>query len=96
MKGPRKLRPYAPQLQAPRFRRMTTVLTIAGMRSVHCARAVYTALGSVEGVTAADVVVGRATVEHDPRATPEAMRAAVALVGYEVTGAERTRALPTL
>ena len=75
---------------------MTTVLTIAGMRSVHCARAVYTALGAVEGVTAAEVVVGRATVEHDARATPEAMREAVALVGYEVTGAERSRTLPTL
>ena len=75
---------------------MTTVLTIAGMRSVHCARAVYTALGSVEGVTAADVVVGRASVEHDARATPAAMREAVGMVGYEVTAVERTRALPTL
>jgi copper chaperone CopZ len=75
---------------------MTTILTIAGMRSVHCARAVYTALGAVEGVASAAVVVGRATVEHDARATPEAMRAAVALVGYEVTRAERTRTLPTV
>ena len=75
---------------------MTTILTIAGMRSVHCARAVYTALGAVEGVTAAEVVVGRATVEHDARTTPEALREAVALVGYEVTGAERTRRLRTL
>ena len=75
---------------------MTTLLTIAGMRSVHCTRAVYTALGSVEGVTAADVSMGRAVVEHDARATAEAMREAVALVGYEVTGAERTRVLPTL
>ena len=75
---------------------MTTILTIAGMRSVHCARAVYTALGSVEGVHAADVVVGRAVVEHDARATPEAMRDAVAIVGYEVVGTERTRRLPTV
>ena len=75
---------------------MTTLLTIAGMRSVHCTRAVYTALGSVEGVTAADVSMGRAVVEHDARATAETMREAVALVGYEVTGAERTRVLPTL
>ena len=75
---------------------MTTILTIAGMRSVHCARAVYTALGMVDGVSAADVVVGRAVVEHDARATPEAMHEAVAMVGYEVVGAERTRTLPTI
>lgn len=75
---------------------MTTVLTIAGMRSVHCARAVYTALGGVEGVERADVVVGRATVEHDARATEAAMRDAVASVGYDVTAAERSRSLPTL
>jgi len=75
---------------------MTTILTIAGMRSVHCARAVYTALGTVEGVAAAEVVVGRAIVEHDARATPEAMREAVTMVGYAVTKAERTRGLPTI
>ena len=75
---------------------MTTVLTIAGMRSVHCTRAVYTALGGVPGVHTADVTMGRAVVEHDAQATPEAMRAAVALVGYAVTGAERSRVLPTL
>jgi copper chaperone CopZ len=75
---------------------MTTVLTIAGMRSVHCTRAVYTALGGVPGVRTADVTMGRATVEHDAAATPEAMREAVALVGYEVTAAERSRVLPTL
>ena len=75
---------------------MTTILTITGMRSVHCTRAVYTALGSVAGVTAAEVTMGRAVVEHDAHATPEAMGAAVGLVGYVVVGAERWRGLPTL
>lgn len=75
---------------------MTTVITIAGMRSVHCTRAVYTALGGVPGVRTADVTLGRAVVEHDAQATPNAMREAVALVGYEVTAAERSRTLPTL
>ena len=79
-----------------RFPPMTTILTISGMRSVHCTRAVYTALGGVEGVERADVALGRATVEHDARATVDAMRAAVAMVGYEVTAAERSRGLPTL
>ena len=72
------------------------MLTIDGMRSVHCTRAVYTALGGVEGVTTADVSLGRAVVEHDARATAEAMRESVAQVGYVVVGAERSRVLPTL
>lgn len=75
---------------------MITVLTITGMRTVHCTRAVYTALGGVEGVERADVSLGRATVEHDRRATVEAMRAAVAMAGYELVAAERSRGLPTL
>lgn len=72
-------------------------LTIAGMRSVHCARAVWTALAGVEGVLTADVVVGSAEVEHDGRATREAFAAAVELVGYELVGVEeRRRQLPVL
>ncbi|HEY0970686.1 MAG TPA: heavy-metal-associated domain-containing protein [Gemmatimonadales bacterium] len=72
-------------------------LTISGMRSVHCARAVWTALAGVEGVLTADVVVGSAELEHDGRATREAIAAAVALVGYELVGVEeRGRQLPVL
>ena len=74
---------------------MVTHLTLGGMRSVHCARAVYTALAGVEGIASARVVVGRATVEHDGRATADALRAAVALAGYEVLEVrEERRALP--
>lgn len=76
---------------------MTSVLTITGMRSVHCARAVYTALGMVEGVTTAEVVVGEAVVERDGRATVEALAAAVAMVGYTLERVEdRGRTLPVL
>jgi copper chaperone len=79
----------------PRF---TTIARIGGMRSVHCARAVYTALASVPGVTSAEVVVGRATIDHDGRATPEALRAAIDVAGYELldTTEERQRTLPLL
>ena len=68
------------------------------MRSVHCARAVYTALASVPGVETADVVVGRAIVDHDGRATTDALRAAIAIAGYELldTSEERQRSLPLL
>ena len=76
----------------------TTTLLLGGMRSVHCARAVYTALGGVAGVRTADVVVGRATVEHEAGVTMEALAEAVALVGYEVVEAstEAGRRLPML
>ena len=79
----------------PRF---VTVARIAGMRSVHCTRAVYTALASLEGVATVDVAIGRATIEHDGRATESAIRAGVALAGYELleTSEERQRSLPLL
>lgn len=67
------------------------------MRSVHCARAVYTALGMVDGVTTAEVVIGEAVVEHDGRAGAEELGAAVAMMGYTVVGIEqRGRTLPLL
>jgi copper chaperone CopZ len=68
------------------------------MRSVHCARAVFTALATVPGVTSAEVVIGTATVEHDGSATPDALRSAIALAGYELlaTTEERQRTLPLL
>ncbi|NUO62647.1 MAG: heavy-metal-associated domain-containing protein [Gemmatimonadaceae bacterium] len=79
----------------PRF---VTVARIAGMRSVHCTRAVYTALTTVAGVATADVAIGRATIEHDGRATPAAIGDAIALAGYELleTSEERQRSLPLL
>lgn len=46
--------------------------------------AVFTALTAVEGIVHADVTIGAAEIEHDGRATPEALRAAIAVAGYEV------------
>ena len=76
---------------------MTTTLTISGMAAVHAVRAVFTALAGVEGITSADVSLGRAVIEHDGRATPERLAAAVALAGCEVVGWEvERRTLPTI
>ena len=68
------------------------------MRTVHCARAVYTALAAVPGVTTAEVVVGRAFIDHDGRASRELLAEAIALAGYELleTTEERQRTLPLL
>ena len=72
-------------------------LTITGMRSVHCARAVWTALAGVAGVRRAEVAMGRAEVEHDGSATTEALADAVALAGYALASVEERRGgLPLL
>jgi copper chaperone CopZ len=78
--------------------RFTITATIGGMRSVHAVRAVYTALAGVPGVTAAEVVLGRALIDHDGRATIEALREAIAIAGCELleTTEERQRSLPLL
>ena len=70
---------------------MTTNLAISGMRSVHSSRAIMTALNTVAGISRADVSIGRATIEHDGRATADALRAAVELAGYQVTSIEEDR-----
>lgn len=86
-----------PEERDGRARHVVTRLTVAGMRSRFCVQAVFTALAAVEGIASADVAQGAATIEHDGRATPEALRAAVALAGYEVTSlVEERRRLPLL
>jgi copper chaperone CopZ len=76
---------------------VTSVVAIRGMIAVHSVRAVFTALASVEGIAQADVEMGRATIEHDGRATPERLREAIALAGCEVTEVvEQRRRLPML
>ena len=67
----------------PAARRVLTV-TVGGMRTVHCARAVFTALTVVPGVASAEVALGRVTLEHDGRATVEHVREAVEPLGYTV------------
>ena len=77
--------------------RMLTRLTIPAMRSRHSVQAVFTALTGVEGIVRADVKVGESVVEHDGRATIDALRAAIAVAGYEVTESkEERRILPLL
>jgi copper chaperone CopZ len=64
---------------------MQTTATISGMTCAHCVRAVFTSLGGVEGIKRADVSIGKAVIEHDGTVTPEDIRAAIAVAGYEVT-----------
>jgi len=63
---------------------MITTATINGMSCAHCVRAVFTALGGVPGVSHADVSIGRAVIEHDGSVSPEALREAISIAGYEV------------
>ena len=66
-------------------------LTIRGMSSVHAARAIFTALAGVAGVSQADVGRGGAVVEHDGSVTGAALREAVELAGFEVAGITEER-----
>ena len=70
---------------------MRTRLRILGMSTPHCVRAVFTALTPVEGIISAEVALGAAEIEHDGRATAEALREAIAVAGYEVVAVEETR-----
>jgi copper chaperone CopZ len=70
---------------------MRTRLRILGMSTPHCIRAVFTALTPVEGINSAEVVLGAVEVEHDGRATSEALRKAIAVAGYEVAEVEEDR-----
>lgn len=78
--------------------RFVTIARIDGMRSVHCVRAVFTSLAAIPGIATADVAIGRAEITHDGRATPDAISAAISLIGYAVTETteERQRSLPLL
>ncbi len=62
---------------------------------MHCVRAVFTALSGVEGISRADVTIGRAEIEHDGSVTPDAIRDAVSVAGYEITDFKQdSRSLP--
>ncbi len=76
---------------------MITRLTIDGMISVHAVRAIFTALTAVDGITRADVSLGGVELEHDGRATIEAIREAISVAGYAVRDViEEKRTLPIL
>ena len=76
---------------------MITTAKIDGMSCAHCVRAVFTALGGVRGVARADVSIGRAVIEHDGTVTPEAIREAISIAGYEVVEfSDDRRTLPVV
>jgi len=76
---------------------MLTTVKVNGMSCAHCVRAVFTALGGVTGVSRADVTIGKAVIEHDGSVTPEALREAIAVAGYEVAEfREGRRTLPVV
>jgi copper chaperone CopZ len=70
---------------------MRTTASISGMTCAHCVRAVFTSLAGVAGIDRADVSVGQAVIEHDGTVTPEAIREAVNIAGYDVTGVRTDR-----
>jgi copper chaperone CopZ len=72
-----------------------TTLRIADMPAVHAIQGVYTALTAVEGITALEVRLGTATIEHDGQATEESLRRALEAAGYRVTASRsEARKLP--
>ena len=74
----------------------TLLVTIDKMLSLYSVRAVWTALGGVEGVRTAEVVIGMARVEHDGSVTCAQVAEAVELAGCEVVRCEDEKGLPTL
>jgi copper chaperone len=63
---------------------VTTTAMINGMSCAHCVRAVFTALGGVDGVSRADVTIGKAMIEHDGSVSNDAIREAISIAGYDV------------
>ncbi len=76
---------------------MLTRLRIEGMSCQRCVQAVFTSLTPVEGILSAEVGIGTATIEHDGRATGDALRDAIAVSGYRATiASDERRRLPLL
>jgi mercuric reductase len=70
---------------------MITHLRLSGMTCQRCVQAVFTSLTPVPGIASADVSIGAAVIDHDGRATVDALREAIAASGYAVTLAEVER-----
>lgn len=73
---------------------MRTIVTIEGMRAVHCVRAVQTALAMVPGVSWCEVTMGVVALEHDGRATEASLREAIGVAGFAVRAVRGERHLP--
>jgi copper chaperone CopZ len=67
-----------------------TTMTIDGMSCGHCVQQVRKALEALDGVNVQQVMVGSATLTHDPAAMSEArIREAVEAAGYQVSSMTR-------
>ena len=76
---------------------MVTTAKIRGMTCAHCVRAVFTALGGVEGVSRADVSIGKAVIDHDGSVGNDAIREAISIAGYDVADfRDDRRSLPVV
>jgi copper chaperone CopZ len=73
---------------------MRTIVTVDGMRAVHCVRAVQTALAMVPGIAWCDVTVGTVELEHDGSANVERLREALAMVGFTLAAVRDERRPP--
>ena len=73
---------------------MRMIVTVDGMRAVHCVRAVHTALALVPGIRWCDVSVGRVELEHDGSATDAQVREAIGVAGFAVSDVRGERRLP--
>jgi len=77
--------------------RMRLELIIDGMVAVHAKYAVFQALAAVEGITRAEVEMGRVELEMDREPDESAMSAAVDAVGFRLREVRRLpRTLPML
>jgi hypothetical protein len=77
--------------------RMRLELIIDGMVAVHAKYAVFQALAAVEGITRAEVELGRVELEMNREPDEAALREAIAAVGFELREIRRLpKTLPLL
>ena len=71
-------------------------LELDGLVAVHAARAAYTALAALEGVSSVQMERGTNWVDHDGRVDAGQCADALAVVGLTLRSAAADRTLPTL
>lgn len=66
----------------------TTTYDVAGMTCAHCVNAVTSELTTLDGVSdvTVDLDTGNVTITSERPLDPDAVRAAIADAGYELTG----------
>ena len=65
---------------------MRTIMEVAGMRAVHCVRAVQTAMAMLPGIQWCEVSMGRVELEHDGGAITAARRSSGCSAGGDGAG----------